>query len=355
MGLAVVALGARTPIGMDAASTAAAYRAGVSKVREFPFVDMRGELLLVASDAELGPRVEGVERMVVMAGSALREVAEVLVPRLSSRCSVELWVAVPEWGAELRAEEEKRLVDALAEDESLRAMGAEKKIRVVGRGHAGVAQGVELAQREEGRFPNRIVVMLGVDSMVQGEVLIELENQKRIGSEVRHALFPGEGAGVLVLAPESVCGRMRLPVLARVLGIGIAVESLLRGSETGSFGEGMTAAVLGATDGLRLPNEAVDRVYADLNGERYRSEEWGFVGLRAAERFREFEYEAPADRWGDVGAASGALAGVLAVAGWVRGYESGERVMVMTGSDGGTRGCFLLVAGDRDAYVGVGL
>ena len=60
-----------------------------------------------------------------------------------------------------------------------------------------------------------------------------------------------------------------------------AREDCLPGSETGSFGVGMTRAVLGATARLTLPCEALAAVYIDINGERYRSDEWGFVAMRA--------------------------------------------------------------------------
>jgi 3-oxoacyl-[acyl-carrier-protein] synthase-1 len=97
---------------------------------------------------------------------------------------------------------------------------------------------------------------------------------------------------------------------------------------------------------LRLPDEAVDTLYSDINGERYRSEEWGFVALKTYERWRSLEYEAPASSWGDVGAAYGTLAGVLSVQSYRRGYARGPRTVVMAGSDSGLRGAMLLQAPD---------
>ena len=46
----------------------------------------------------------------------------------------------------------------------------------------------------------------------------------------------------------------------------------------------MSQAVLGATQGLQLPRDAVDTLYSDINGERYRSEEWGFVAMETYSR-----------------------------------------------------------------------
>jgi 3-oxoacyl-[acyl-carrier-protein] synthase-1 len=130
--------------------------------------------------------------------------------------------------------------------------------------------------------------------------------------------------------------------LAVVGGAATSEEPRLPGCETGSFGTGLTQAVIGALAGLELPRDAVDTTYIDINGERYRSEEWGFVALQIPSAFKALRYEAPADCWGDVGAASGALATALAVQSWARGYARGPRALVMAGSPHGLRGAILL-------------
>ncbi len=93
-----------------------------------------------------------------------------------------------------------------------------------------------------------------------------------------------------------------------------------------------------------LHGAEVDTIYIDINGERYRSEEWGFVALRTQALWRSLDYEAPCDAWGDVGAAWAPLAGVLAVRSFVRGYARGPRAMVLAGSLDGLRGAMLLEA-----------
>src|SRR5262249_46460325 len=159
---------------------------------------------------------------------------------------------------------------------------------------------------------------------------------------IRSGFIPGEGAGCLALARSQLRSRIDASTLAVVGGVGLAQETLLRDSETGSFGMGMTEAVRAAAGGLQLPRDAVDTLYSDINGERYRSEEWGFVAMKTYALWRSLEYEAPGSCWGDVGAAFGTLAGVLAVQSYQRGYARGPRTMVMAGSDSGTRGAMLL-------------
>ena len=108
------------------------------------------------------------------------------------------------------------------------------------------------------------------------------------------------------------------------------------------MGEGMTHALRKALAGLALPAGAADDVYADINGERYRSEEWGFVAMRLPAAFRALEYSSPSECWGDVGAATGALGVVLAARAWARRYARGPRALVMTGSRNGDRGVISL-------------
>ena len=48
--LEVVAIAARTPVGLTAATTAAAVRAGISRVIEFPFITRQGEPIITAAD-----------------------------------------------------------------------------------------------------------------------------------------------------------------------------------------------------------------------------------------------------------------------------------------------------------------
>lgn len=90
------------------------------------------------------------------------------------------------------------------------------------------------------------------------------------------------------------------------------------------------------------PSKQVDEVYCDINGERYRTEEWGFALLRTADRMGTTAYTTAVGEWGDVGAASGALLMILAVQAWQRGYARGESSLVWSSSDGGLRAATVL-------------
>jgi 3-oxoacyl-[acyl-carrier-protein] synthase-1 len=98
--------------------------------------------------------------------------------------------------------------------------------------------------------------------------------------------MPGEGAGCLALASSELRRSRKLPCLATVRGAWTTREKLLRASETGSLGVGLSQAVAdaAAAGGLRLPDEAADAEYIDINGERYRSESRGRMSSCSAIR-----------------------------------------------------------------------
>ena len=108
------------------------------------------------------------------------------------------------------------------------------------------------------------------------------------------------------------------------------------------LGWGLTRAVRSALADLE-PEEAVDRIYCDQNGETYRADELGFMLARLGERFRNpADFVAPADCWGDVGAATVPLLIGLVAAAAERGYAAGPLSLVIAGSESGRRSCILL-------------
>jgi 3-oxoacyl-[acyl-carrier-protein] synthase-1 len=340
-GVEVIATGARTPLGFTAESSAAAVRASISGFAEFPFVMASGEPVIVCADPEIESAIEGRERLVPMIGSVLDEVMLTIArgDPYPGRCY--LLLALPEARPGFSDDDAAWVAQAAAS--RLRAHGPNVRVAIAGRGHAGSMQAVQLAVQESERATDAIFLIVGADSYHHRDTFIWLEDVRRFAQpKIRGGFIPGEGAGCLALSTSGLRAALRLPTLALLGGVGIGQESLLRDSDTGTFGVGMSRAVLGATEGLELPRDAVDTLYSDINGERYRSEEWGFVALKTHELWKSLDYEAPGSCWGDVGAAFGALAGVLAVQSYQRGYARGPRSVVMAGSDSGLRGAMLL-------------
>ena len=342
--LEIVATAARTPVGLTAESSAAAVRAGISRLREFPFVTPQGEPQIVAADPLLEDGMEGRARLRPMLEGVIDEVrAKLGAIDLSAKGSCDVFVAVPE------ARPGFSNVDAewvgRATEELLRSREIDARVIVGGRGHAGAMACVERVAAIAAQRLAPIYLVIGLDSYVDVATFCWLEARRQLAQlSTPNGFVPGEAAACLVLATRGTRRQLRMPCLARIVGVGNAREPLLRDSETGSFGKGMSEAVLRAGAGLSLPGDGADAVYCDINGERYRSEEWGFFAMRAHHTMRGLAYEAPSSSWGDVGAAFGALGAILATQAFVRGYASGPRALVMAGSESGSRGAMFLQA-----------
>jgi 3-oxoacyl-[acyl-carrier-protein] synthase-1 len=151
---------------------------------------------------------------------------------------------------------------------------------------------------------------------------------------------PGEGAGaVLALGARQT---RRLTPLSQLLGVGIGREENLIGSGRVCLGDGLTTAFEAAL-AQRPPALPVTDTYCDLNGEPYRSDEFGFAVTRTREHFvAASDFTAPADCWGDVGAASGPLGIVLATVALKKRYAKGNLALIWASSASGERSAVLL-------------
>jgi 3-oxoacyl-[acyl-carrier-protein] synthase-1 len=337
----IVAMGARTPVGLNAEGTAAAVRAGISRVREHPlFFDAMGESLSCGWDPLLDPRQEGAARIAELARAAFGELAAKLGPALPRGCP--LILVLPERRPGLEADEEAEVIAAV------RSFIGTCRMELGARGHAGALSALQRAQ-ELMRQGSPTVIILAADSYLDQETLHWLNDNNRLpGSAVRAACPPGEAAVALALAsapPARVPGGKRMMVLLR--GVGTAHEPKIDSPE-GPLGEGLTQAMRMAAAGIRLPDEAVDDLYGDINGERLRTEDWGFSLLRFPELARpDSDHHLVVDCMGDVGAVTGALGCVLAARALDRGYAAGPRALIWAGSDSGLRAAAIVQKGDQ--------
>ncbi len=251
----------------------------------------------------------------------------------------DLLLALPEARPGFAEADAAWIADAAARLVRASSRGTGVDVTIAGRGHAGAIGAVEVALREARGRDDVLFLVAGNDSYVHTDTFLWLESQRRFAQAgVRGGFIPGEAAACIALVTPRLRARLGARPLAVVAAAATAQEKQVRGSEAGSSGAGLAQAVCAAMAGRALPADAADTVYIDINGERYRSQEWGFVALKAPDAFKSLQYRAPSDSWGDVGAAFGALGAILAVRSWARGYAPGPRSLVLAGSDGGLRG-----------------
>jgi 3-oxoacyl-[acyl-carrier-protein] synthase-1 len=342
--LQIVGVGARTPVGMQSAAAAAAVRAGIVGFGEHPFmVDGVGDLMPGALDVEIDPRIMGPGRLLRLAESALREACAPL-DLVRQQPHVDLYLGLPEMRPGFT---ERDAAAVRAGVLRLKDLPIElSKVSTFTEGHAAglMAFAAAIQQLEHGAC--EVFLIGGVESYFHPDTMEWLDATRQLaGARSRSGFIPGEGAGFCLLMTESACVRLGLEPLANVRAVAVGRETKLIRTMDMCFGDGLSTTVREAISKVGTPDQRISGILCDINGERYRSEEWGFACLRLAEYFDDpTAYIAPADCWGDMGAASGPLFAMLACQAFERGYATGPRTLLWASSESGRRSSAVLEA-----------
>lgn len=340
--VSIASMGARTPVGLNAWSSAAAVLAGVSRLREHGFmVDRAGEPYVLACDRSLGAAAH-TQRLSTMAADVL---AQIFAPRRrlpASKRPLRVYLALPECDARFTPASVEEISQSLVREF---ADGQPVEVLAVPRGHAAGVEALQAAMQAIAQDATAPVAVVGVDSYIDAEVLDNLEHAGRVMSaSTKYGFPPGEGAGALLLAA---------PAVARAIGDDLAqvvsaesdheAQAMLL-DEPVCTGEGLGRAWSKALRRVPFPAERIAHIYADVTGERYRGRELAYtMGRVPYAAFRELEdYTTAVDAWGDVGAATIPLLAVLAVAAGRFGRTKGELVLLSASSVGGGRGAAVL-------------
>jgi len=342
----IVAVVAQTPVGLTAESSAAAVRARVSRIKEHPFmVDATGQKLRCALCESVEPAILGAERLSLLTQRSLHAMGAALHLRTPLRSPVPLLLALPESRpgfSRSHAESVLRSLSATAVPEIMQL-----SIEQAGDGHAGVFCGMEQGVRAVSEGRTELCLVGGVDSYFDAETLDWLDSERRIARDgIRSGFSPGEGVCLLALADDVTRRQLGLPSLGVIRSVTTAMEKRSIDSDEGLQGEAVTEVVNRATATLPSGTAVIDSVYCDLNGERHRTDEWGFTLLRTGALFRDgTDYITGVSEWGDLGAATAALNCMLATQAWQRGYAMGPRALLWGGSWNGLRGTMILEQG----------
>lgn len=332
----ITAVGAVTPIGSGAWIAAAAARAGVCGFREHPYmIDTAGEPMRVARVPWLDVDVPIAERCVRMLLPAVDEALAGAAALEKVALAVGLPPPRPGRGTDL--------VDRVERAVAGRFGSRVWPVLTFEVGHAGALLALDAALKGLRAGSIDACLVAGVDSYIAPETLewIEECDQLHGGGPLNNAwgFIPGEGCGVLLVQRAGMTSG-----IGDVVSVGIGRESKLIKTDGVCIGEGLTQAFRAALDAMG-EGDRIDNLFCDMNGEAYRADEYGFTCLRTKERFREAsDFVAPADCWGDVGAAGAPLHALQAIAACRKGYAKGGLSMVWGSSEGGERGAAVLRA-----------
>lgn len=340
----IAGLGAGTPIGRTVWSCAAAARAGICGFAEHPYmIDTAGEPMCVAAAPWLDVDSDWRERLATLLVPALREA---LAPLTEAVAGPDLAI-----GLALALPAPRPGVPEDLSQQMVARVGAElpdvfSRLETFGVGHAGGHLALERVMRDLEAGVIDAGLVAGVDSYLDVDTLEWLEacDQLHGAGPMNNAwgFIPGEGAGAVLILSNVLARRLRLDVLGAIVGLGIARESSLIKTEDVCVGEGLTRAFRAALASLPSGSR-IDNVFCDLNGETYRADEYGFTALRTAQSFRSAtDFVAPADCWGDVGAAGAPLHAALALIANRKRYARGPLSMVWASSESGERGALIL-------------
>lgn len=342
--LYLISTGARTPLGLHSAAAAAAVRAAISSCAEHPFmIDQAGDPMAASMDALLEPDTPCKQRMMAMAQTALQEAC---LPLAENQAITELPLlfGLPEPRPGFNEEDAKWIGYQLSHNTELPVNISHH--RAFMSGHSAALSVLDQARNEMAQGDYQACLIGGVESYFHPDTMEWLDKNRQLhGSVSRSGFVPGEGAGFCLIMTPSAAQQAGLKPLALITQTATAWETKLIKTQDINLGEGLTQSVRNTVAHLNPQQQRVNSIYCDINGERYRGEEWGFTCLKLAQYFDDpTGYWSPADCWGDMGAASGALFMTLATQAAQRGYAAGAQSLLWAGSENGLRASALLEA-----------
>jgi 3-oxoacyl-[acyl-carrier-protein] synthase I len=340
-------MGACTAIGRSVWSSAAAARAAVCGFTEHPsMIDRAGEPMLIARAPWIDPSLSFVERVCGLLLPAVNEAMSGISRVIAHDSKVGCVLALPGVRPGRDADLDGKLRARLSESFGGRLLG----LTSYEDGHAAGFRALDAASIGLSSGSLDACVVAGVDSYLTSETLEWLEACDQLHGAGLHnnawGFIPGEAAAAIVLSTEPLVARFGLRSYGHVVGIGLGDETNLIKTDSVCIGDGLTRAFRGALEHVAA-DEVIDDVFCDLNGETYRADEYGFAALRTKTRFRAAtDFVAPADCWGDIGAAGATLHMCLGLIAHAKMYAHGPLSLSCGSSETGTRGAAVVRAAE---------
>jgi 3-oxoacyl-[acyl-carrier-protein] synthase-1 len=333
----ITALGARSPVGMNAEQTALWIRASHLAPRRTRFVDAQGEPVGMSLASALSDDLEGKERMVALAAPALAECAEAdrRAQGASGGARPILLLGCPSPRPGFGPSDATELLWAIA-----RAAGVDAcpdRSAAFAAGHASFAVALERALSEIGGAQGAPVFVGGVDTFHDAEAVAHHEAELRIHSRKNpDGFIPAEGAGFLGLRAFA----------ARNTALGEAVFAATDLEHTVLEGAPNLARAATALVARAAQDRPIGWYLRTTNRERHRAREDSFVATRLAHLLdpEVTRIDELAEHLGDAGAASGALLAVYACHGFACGHAPHGSAVIALASDGPERGVAVLRA-----------
>jgi 3-oxoacyl-[acyl-carrier-protein] synthase-1 len=338
-GLAILACGMTTAVGLTAPATCAAFRARLDNFRETRFIARGGEWL-IGAEVPLEEPWRGLPRLAHLLVGPIRECLD--AEGNPDPAGVPLLLVIAEKDRPGRLEGlDGELFAQLCD---LVGGRFHESSRIIPHGRVGGA----VALREAGRLLQDPaldhVLIAGVDTYLVAATLRAFDETSRLLTPANsNGFIPGEaGAAVLVGRTN---GR---PAHLFCLSVGLATEQATITSEEPLRGDGLCQAFRQALAAAGLEMAQIGYRLGTMSGEQYWFKEFELATSRLLRGRHEFmDLWHPADAIGEVGAASlPCLLGVALDAARKR-YAPGNPVLISASNDDGRRAAAVL-AGKGD-------
>lgn len=362
-------------LGRNADIACAAARAGLSRASELQFTILENDRapgLAIGHPVPLIGAFQGDGRLVRLLAAAFHDLLERIPEATLQSARIGFYLAIPAWNRE--REGLPLIIDDRARARYVEGCGHGAQIDDVARGRRILAGALALA-----RLPRTLVIsatmafvstrghtaaielfdrartdlqagstgiafVAAVDSLVEFRALRWLYATHRLkGAESPAGLAPGEAAALIALSGRST---------AREQSVTVDIDHIAQSESASQFLLGHPADGKGQSEVMRQLTGAIggftgrEWAITDQNGEAFRASDWGCSLVRLGKTRIPADSGGqvwlPAGSFGDVGAATGAVATCVAVRAFERGYAPARNVLIMTNSDGASRaGCVL--------------
>ena len=309
----IAGTGTITPVGGDSRTNHLSIKAGISAYRSVDYFTRQRErmhMALIPEDA-LPPLIDELDvrgklpfryrRILRMCQAA----AEQAMAEYQGD-PVPLFLAMPANDYALQENVPARFLHLLQQQTGLPIdVGAS---RMIATGRTGVIDALDLALRYLTDLDAEYVLIGGADSYQNSDLLAALDRHNRVlAPGVMDGFAPGEAAGLLLLTGNPQNALQSKSCLPCLTAPGFGEEPGHLFSDETYTGDGLAHAFVNALAGDEVYG-AITTIYSSMNGERYWAKEYATAVLRNRKHIAEdYQIEHPADCYGDLGAATGAV------------------------------------------------
>ena len=306
-------VGMITPVGGNAEMTAAAVRAGASRLQESEYYSKKGKpftMAMVPEEVlpEITYKLNREEGTTLQMGVMLMTIDVALKQVMQSYPgdeNIPLFFSGPEAYQNGPYSVSQNFIEYVIKQTNAKIDKSNSRLFALGR--AGVIEAIDLAIRYLQQKNTDYVLVGGADSYQDDDLLEYLDADDRIMAEgVMNGFVPGEAAGFLLLTSDINKALKKNSGVISLSEPGLALEKGHMYSQEPYKGDGFSEAFKKALN--RHRGEKISKIYSSINGEQFWAKEYGVATTRTKSYFADdVTLEHPADCFGDTGAAVGAL------------------------------------------------